>query len=94
MVENSHICTTSSFDFNMRIGKVEENGEWAAISSHRQLCFNLEEKLRFSGGEMVFQRLDIRFKARNVADIESKSIRGSVKAPKVASRGAVRPGDI
>ena len=43
---------------------------------------------------MVFHRLEIRSKAMNVAKIESKSIRESVKTPKVVSRGAVRPGDI
>ena len=30
----------------------------------------------------------------NVAEIESKSVRGNVKTPEVISRGAVRPGDI
>ena len=45
--------------------------------------------MRFSGGEMVFYRLEIRSKVTNVADIESKSIRGSGKTPKVVSRGAV-----
>ena len=36
---------------------------------------------------MVFHRLKIRSKATNVGEIESKSIRGSVKTPKVVSRG-------
>ena len=35
--------------------------------------------MRFSGGEMVFHRLEIRSKATNVAEINRKSIRGSVK---------------
>ena len=43
---------------------------------------------------MVFHRLEIRSKYTNVAEIESKSNRGSVKTPKVVSRGAVRLGDI
>ena len=43
---------------------------------------------------MVFHRLEIRSKATNVAEIESKSFRGSVKTSKVVSRGAVRPWDI
>ena len=43
---------------------------------------------------MVFHRLEIRSKATNVAESESKSVRGSVKRPEVVSRGAVRPGDI
>ena len=47
--------------------------------------------MRFSGGEMVFHRLEIRPKATNVAQLESKGIRGT---PKFVSRGAVRPGDI
>ena len=49
--------------------------------------------MRF-GGEMVFHRLEIRSKVTNVAEIESKSIRGSVKTHKIVSRGAVRPRDI
>ena len=43
--------------------------------------------MRFSVGEMVFHRLEIRSKATNVAEIESKSIRGSFKTPEVVSRG-------
>ena len=42
----------------------------------------------------MFHRLEIRSKATNVAEIESKSIRGSVKTLNVVSRRAVRPGDI
>ena len=41
-----------------------------------------------SGGQMVFHRLEIRSKATNVAEIESKTIRISVKTSKVVSRGA------
>ena len=43
---------------------------------------------------MVFHILEIRSKAMNVAEIESKNVRGSVKTPNVISRGTVRPGDI
>ena len=32
---------------------------------------------------MVFLRLEIRYKAKNVAEINKKRIRGSVKKPKV-----------
>ena len=46
--------------------------------------------MRFSEGEMVFHRLQIRSKATNVAEIESKSNRGNVKTPKVVIREAVR----
>ena len=42
---------------------------------------------------MVFHRLEIRSKAINIAKIESKTVRGSVKTPEVVSRGAVRPED-
>ena len=65
------------------------NREGVAVISHRQLCFNKEEKMRFSGGEMVFHRLDIKSKATNVAEIESKNIRGSVKTPRVIIKGAI-----
>ena len=37
--------------------------------------------MRFSGGEMVFHRLETRSKATNIAEINIKSIRGSVKTP-------------
>ena len=50
--------------------------------------------MRFSVGEMVFHRLIIRSKATNVAEIERKSVRGSVKPPEVVNTEAVRPGDI
>ena len=50
--------------------------------------------MRFNRGEMVFNRLEIRSKATNVAEIQSKIVKGSVKIPEVVSRGAVRPGDI
>ena len=43
---------------------------------------------------MVFHRLEIRSKATNVEEIESKSVIGTVKTLKVVSTGAVRPGDI
>ena len=43
---------------------------------------------------MVFHRLEIISKPRNVAEIKRKSIRGSVKTLKVVYRKAIRPGDI
>ena len=62
----THICTTARFGLKMRIEKVRGNREGTAVSSHRQLCFSWEEKMMFSGGEMVFHRLEIRSKATNV----------------------------
>ena len=50
--------------------------------------------MRFSGGEMVFHRLEIKSKAMNVVQTENKSIRKSIKTPEVVSRGAVRSWDI
>ena len=50
--------------------------------------------MRCSGGGMVFHRLEIRSKATNVAEINRKNIRGSVKTPKVVNRGTIRPGDV
>ena len=50
--------------------------------------------MRLSGEEMVFHRLKIRYKGTNVAEINCKSIRGSVKIPKVSGREAIGPGDI
>ena len=46
-------------------------------------------KTRFTGGKMVFHILEIRSKATNVAEISRKNIRGSIKTPKVFSRGAI-----
>ena len=40
----------------MRIEKVGGNREGVAVDSNRQLCFSYEEKMRFSGGEMLFYR--------------------------------------
>ena len=45
--------------------------------------------MRFIGGEMVFHRLEIRSKATNVAEIESNSVRGSVKTSEIVSRGVL-----
>ena len=50
--------------------------------------------MRFSEADMLFHRLQIRSKATNVVEIESKSIRRNVKTPKVVSRGAIQPGDM
>ena len=41
--------------------------------------------MRLSGGEMVFHRLETKYNATNVAEIESKSVKGSVKTPEVVS---------
>ena len=38
---------------------------------------------------MVFHRLEIRSKATNVAEIESNSVRGSVKTSEIVSRGVL-----
>ena len=43
--------------------------------------------MRFSGEEMVFNRLKIRFKAMNVAEVNRKSITVSVMTTKVVFRG-------
>ena len=43
---------------------------------------------------MAFHRLKIRSKTANVSYINRKCIRGSVKTPKVVSRGTIRPCDI
>ena len=50
--------------------------------------------MRFSGGEMVYHILEIRSKTMNVVEINRKSIRGSVKTPKIVSRGVIQPGNI
>ncbi len=50
---------TSNCGLKFRIEIVEGNRIEFAISSHRNLCFGEEEKMRFSGGEMVFHRMKI-----------------------------------
>ena len=57
----THIYATVSFELKMRIEKVGGNRKGSAVSSHRQLYFNLEEKMRFSGGKMVstYWKLDL-----------------------------------
>ena len=50
--------------------------------------------MRFRAGKVVFHRLEIRTKATNIAEIESKRIRCSVKTPMVIYRKKVRSMDI
>ena len=94
MVENSEdsrlwareqvmsLRTYTHFGLNMRIEKVGANGERAAVGSHIQLCFSLEKKMRFGGGEMAFHRLEIRSKARNVAEVERKVLEKLSRHPR------------
>ena len=58
----THICATAGFGLKMKIKKVGGNRKGAAVNSHRQLCFSWEEKMRFSGEEMLFHtdKLDLR----------------------------------
>ncbi|MPC47931.1 hypothetical protein E2C01_041693 [Portunus trituberculatus] len=61
----------------MRIEKVGGNREGATVSCFRQLCFDEEKKMRFSRGEVVFHRLEIR--STNVAEVNEENVEGSVK---------------
>ena len=65
----------------MSIEKVGGNRKGAAVSSHRHLSFSEEKKMRFSGGEVVFYRLEIRTKTARVAEIDGETVGGSVKTP-------------
>ncbi len=49
-----YMDATSSFGLKFRIEIVGGNRIEVAVSSHRSLCFGEEEKMRFSGGELVF----------------------------------------
>ncbi len=75
----SDIDATSSFGLKFRIEIVGGNRIEVAVSSHRNLCFDEEEKMRLSGREMVFHRMKIRTEAANVAEIYEKKIRGVVR---------------
>ncbi len=72
----AYIDATSSFGLKFRIEIVGGNRIEVAVSSHRNLYFGEEEKMRFSGGEMVFNRMKIRTEAANVAEINEEEIRG------------------
>ena len=71
----------------MRIKKVKGNGQRAAVSGHRQLYFIYQEKIRFSGGEMVFHRLEIIFKATNVAENKRKILDKVSRHPRSYTEG-------
>lgn len=65
----AYIHATASFGAKMRIEIVGGNRIGAAVSSLRQLSFGEKKKMRFSRGEMVFHRLEVRAKTANVAEI-------------------------
>ena len=90
----AHIDATSSFEAEMRIEKVGGNRKGPAISCHRHLSLGEEKKMRFSRGEVVFYRLEIRSKATNVAEVNEEIVEGGAKTLGVDTRGAVRPGGI
>ncbi len=80
---HNHLCDAlgthrgiSVLEFRIEI--VGGNRVEVAVSSHRILCFGEEEKMRFSGGEMVFHRMKIRTEATNVAEMNEEEIRGVV----------------
>ncbi len=73
------IYTTASFGLKLRIDKVGGNRERTAVSCHKHLSFNEEEKMRFRGGEVMIHRLEIRSKAANVAEVDIEKVRGSIK---------------
>ncbi len=90
----AYIDETSSFGLKFRIETVGGNSIEVAVSSPRNLCFGMEEKMRFSGGEMVFHRIKIRTEAVNVAEINEEEIRGVVSTPlwSVAEKGVLSGG--
>ncbi|MPC73587.1 hypothetical protein E2C01_067921 [Portunus trituberculatus] len=75
----AHINTTSSFGPKMRIKKVGGNRKGATVSCLRQLCFDEEKKMKFSRGEVVFYRLEIRPETANVAEVNKEKVNGGVK---------------
>ena len=60
----------------------------------RDLCFGKEKKMRFSRKEVVFNRLEIRGKAANIAEIKKEKSRRSIKTCRVVYGKAGRPGGI
>ena len=77
----------------VRIENVGGNRKGATVSCLRHLCFS-EEKMRFSGGQVVFYKLKIRLKTANVAKVDGEKCEGCVKTLRVDTGRAVRPGDI
>ncbi len=105
MVENSeesrtrdvaaYIDATSSFGLKLRIEIIGGNRIEVAVSSPRNLCFGDEEKMRFSGGEMVLHRMKIRTETANVAENYQKKVREFVRTPlRSAAKKEILPGGI
>ena len=88
------IDASSSFGTKMRIEIVGGNRKGLTVSCLRHLCFSVEKKMKFSGGEVVFYRLKIRSKTANVAEVDGEKCEGDVKTFRVDTGRAVRPGDI
>ena len=70
----AYINATSSFGVKSRIEIVGGNRIKIAVSIPRHLRFSEEEKMRFSGGEMVFHRIEIRTKTANVAEVNKEKV--------------------
>ena len=70
-----NIYTASTFGFEMSIEKVGGHRKRVAVSALRQLSLSEEEKVRFSRGEVVFNRDEVRGQATNVAEIDGERVR-------------------
>ena len=77
----AHIYATASLGLKLRIEKVGGNRKRTAISCHRHLSFSEEEKMRLRGGEVVVHRLEVRFKAANVAKVDVEKVRRCIRTP-------------
>ncbi len=75
----AYIDTTSSFGVKFRMEKVGGNRIEVAVSSHRNLSFSEEKKVRFRGGEVMLHRVEIRAKAPNVAEMNRERAGGGIR---------------
>ena len=91
----TYIDATSSFGVKFRIEKVGGDRIEGAISSHRNLSFSEEKKVRFRGGEVMLHRMEVRSKSADVAEMDRERVRGVIRTPcRAVAWSGVWTGDI
>ena len=84
-------CTQTPLNVRVR-GQEKKN----AVSCHRRvcLCFRKKEEMRLTGGEAIIQRLEIRSKIANIAEINAEKAEGNIETAEVVIGSAIWSEDI
>ncbi len=77
----AYIYATACFGVKFRIEKVGGKRIEFAVSSPRNLSFSEENKVRFRGGEVMLQGMEVREKAAYVEEMDRERIKRVTTAP-------------